>query len=163
VYGPNLLPRARRRTWWADLVRQITHPLALLLWAAAGLALVAGTPVLCCVILAVIAVNAAVAFLQERQAARAVEALAAYLPRRARVVRRGMVAVVLATELVPGDVLLLAEGDRVSADARLITGALEVNMSALTGNRVPVQRAAGAPDTADRLIDAPDAVFSGTV
>ena len=44
-----------------------------------------------------------------------------------------------------------------------ITGALEVNMSALTGNRVPVQRAAGTPDTADRLIDAPDAIFSGTV
>ena len=89
VYGPNALPRTRSRTWLADLVRQITHPLALLLWAAAGLALAAGTPVLCWAILGVIAVNAAVAFLQERQAARAVEALAAYLPQQARVVRDG--------------------------------------------------------------------------
>ena len=162
VYGPNALPRTRSRTWLADLVRQITHPLALLLWAAAGLALAAGTPVLCWAILGVIAVNAAVAFLQERQAARAVEALAAYLPQQARVVRAGAVAVVPATSLVPGDVLLLAEGDRVSADARLITGALDVDMSALTGESVPVPRSAGEPDTADRLIDAPDAVFSGT-
>ena len=91
------------------------------------------------------------------------EALAAYLPQLARVVRDGMVAVVLATELAPGDVLLLAEGDRVSADACFITGALEVNMSALTGESVPVQPAAGEQVTADRLIDAPDAVFSGTV
>jgi Cation transporter/ATPase, N-terminus len=47
VFGPNLLPRTARRTWWAGLVGQIGRPLALLLWAAAGFALVAGTPVLC--------------------------------------------------------------------------------------------------------------------
>jgi len=64
------------------LIRRVVHPLALLLRVAAVLALVAGTPVLSSAILAVIAINAAVAFAQEQQAARAVEALAAYLPLR---------------------------------------------------------------------------------
>jgi magnesium-transporting ATPase (P-type) len=110
----------------------------------------------------VIAINAAVAILQERQAAEAVEALATYLPPQARVLRDGVITVVAAADLVPGDVLLLTEGDRLSADARLTSGSVEVDVSALTGESVPVNRSAGAIDTADRLIDAPDAVFSGT-
>jgi calcium-translocating P-type ATPase len=162
VYGPNVLPRAKRQSWLVDLTRQFTHPLALLLWGAAALALVAGTPVLCWAILGVIVLNAAVAFAQERQAARAVEALAAYLPLQAHVLRDGGVRVVPAVDLVPGDLLLVAEGDRVSADARLIDGTVELDMSALTGESAPVSRSAGEPDTAERLIDAPDAVFSGT-
>jgi calcium-translocating P-type ATPase len=70
--------------------------------------------------------------------------------------------VVPAADIVPGDVLMLAEGDRVCADARLIDGSVELDMSALTGESAPVPRAVGEPDLADRLIDAPDAVFSGT-
>lgn len=162
VYGPNVLPRAHERSWPADLARQVTHPLALLLWGAAGLALLAGTPTLCFAILGVVVVNAVVAFLQEQQAAKAVEALASYLPPHARAIRDRKVAVVPAVDLVPGDVLVLGEGDRVSADARLISGGVDVDMSALTGESVPVPRSSGEADTADRLIDAPDAVFSGT-
>jgi calcium-translocating P-type ATPase len=162
VYGPNALPRVHGRSWVTDFARQFTHPLALLLWAAAGLALLTGTPVLSWAILGVIVVNAFVAFAQERQAARAVQALAKYLPLQARVVRAGAVCTVPAAEVVPGDILLLAEGDRVCADARLIVGDLDVDMSALTGESAPVGRSFGTPDTADRLIDAMDAVFSGT-
>lgn len=76
--------------------------------------------------------------------------------------RAGVVRVVPAVDLVPGDVLLLAEGDQVSADARLVSGAVDLDMSALTGESAPVSRSAGEADTARRLIDAPDAVFSGT-
>jgi calcium-translocating P-type ATPase len=162
VYGANALPHHRGASWLTDLTHQFTHPLALLLWAAAGLALAAGTPTLCWAILGVIVVNAAVAFAQERQAARAVEALAGYLPPHARVVRAGELVVVPAVNVVPGDVLVLVEGDRVSADARLISGTLELDMSALTGESAPVSRSFGDLDTADRLIDAADAVFSGT-
>jgi len=162
VYGPNALPRVKRRHWSIDLVRQVTHPLALLLWAAAALALVAGTATLCVAILCVIAINAVVAFAQERQAARAVDALAAYLPPHARVLREGAVMVVATTGVVPGDVLFVTAGDRVCADARLIQGAVDMDMSALTGESSPVSRAFGEVDTADRMIDAPDAVFSGT-
>ena len=79
-----------------------------------------------------IVLNAAVAFAQERQAARAVEALAAYLPLQARVLRDGVVRVVPAVDLVTGDVLVIAEGDRVSADARLIDGAVELPSTRVT-------------------------------
>lgn len=162
VYGANLLPQPRGRSWVLDLARQVTHPLALLLWGAAVLALVAGTPVLCWAILGVIVINAAVAFLQERQAAKAIDALAAYLPPQAKVIRDGHPVVVPAADLVPGDLLVLAEGDRVSADARLIDGTVDVDLSALTGESAPVTRSAGELDTAAQLIEAPDAVFSGT-
>jgi magnesium-transporting ATPase (P-type) len=121
VIGPNELPRRRAEPWWRELVRQVSHPLALLLWAAGFLAFVAGTSALGWAIFAVIALNALFAFAQERQAVRAVEALRAYLPEQARVLRDGREQVVLARELVPGDVLLVEEGERVSADARLLT------------------------------------------
>ncbi|HEX2904842.1 MAG TPA: cation-transporting P-type ATPase [Jatrophihabitans sp.] len=162
VYGPNVLPSRPGRSWWQELARQLTHPLALLLWLAAVLSLLARTPVLSVAIVAVIAINAAVAYAQERQAARAIQALAAYLPARARALRDGRPETVPAAELVPGDVLLLYEGDRISADARLIAGDIEVDMSALTGESGPVSRAAGQADGAQRSIDAADAVFSGT-
>ena len=73
-------------------------------------------------IVAVIVLNAVFAFAQERQAERAIEALRRYLPQQALVLRDGRRQTVDAVALVPGDVLLLAEGDRVSADARLLDG-----------------------------------------
>ena len=75
VVGPNELVRRGGRTWPREVAKQFTHPLALLLWLAAALALGAGTPVLAAAIVAVIFLNALFAFVQERQAERAVEAL----------------------------------------------------------------------------------------
>ena len=79
AYGPNELRRERRAGWWVEMAAQLTHPLALLLWVAAVLAFVAGIPALAVAIVAVIILNAALAFVQEMQAERAVEALAEYL------------------------------------------------------------------------------------
>ena len=101
VAGPNELPHRPAEPWWRELVRQVSHPLALLLWAAGLLAFVAGTPALGWAIFAVIALNALFAFVQERQAVRAVEALRAYLPERARVLRDGREQAVPARELIP--------------------------------------------------------------
>ena len=84
---------------------------------AAALAFVAGLPVLGAAIVAVILLNALFAFAQERQAEAAVEALQGYLPPQAKVVRDGRRRLMDATELVPGDVIVLQEGDRVAADA----------------------------------------------
>ena len=67
-----------------------------------------------------------------------------------------------ARELVPGDVLLLAEGDRISADARLLEGAVEVDLSTLTGESQPVLRSAEFADATGPLLEARDLVFSGT-
>jgi len=68
-----------------------------------------------------------------------------------------------ASALVPGDVLVVAEGESICADARLIAGALEVDLSMLTGESAPVSRSAEAPDVVGPLLEARDVVFSGTV
>ncbi|WP_222871557.1 cation-translocating P-type ATPase [Nonomuraea sp. PA05] len=162
VYGPNTVRQTRRSSLLAQLGRQLAHPLALLLWAAGGLAFVADMPVLGWAILAVIVVNAAFALLQERQAERAVQALAAYLPERAQVVRNGRTQAVEAAGLVPGDLVELEEGDKVAADARLTEGALEIDMSMLTGESAPVERVAGPAEDGVALLREPNLVFSGT-
>ncbi len=162
AYGPNRLTRRPGRHWARDLAAQFTHPLALLLWAAAGLAYVGGSGPLGAAIVAVIILNAGFAFSQERQAERAVEALARYLPPRATVIRDGRHQIIDASGLVPGDVLSIGEGERVCADARLINGSIEIDLSTLTGEAVPVARSANLVDTAGPLMQARDLVFSGS-
>ncbi|MFI5046154.1 MAG: cation-translocating P-type ATPase [Acidimicrobiia bacterium] len=162
AYGPNELRRAARRSWTHEFARQLTHPLALLLAAAAVLALASGSGVVSAAIVVVIAANAGFAFAQERQAERAVEALGRYLPQHATVLRDGMHRVIEARELVPGDVLVIEEGDRISADARLLSGSLEVDASALTGESLPVFRSAELVDTDVPFLQARDLAFSGT-
>ncbi len=161
-FGPNRLQRRGGRRWPRELVRQFTHPLALLLWAAAGLAWIAGIVAVAVAIVIVIFINAAFAFIQEMQAERAVEALAEYLPDQARVLRNDSPRHLPASELVPGDVVLLGEGERISADARLFDGALEVDISTLTGESMPVFRSADYVDTGVPPLHARDLVFSGT-
>jgi calcium-translocating P-type ATPase len=161
--GPNEIRREAGRHWWRGLLEQFTHPLALLLWVAAGLSLATGVVALSIAIVVVIALNAAFAFVQERQAEHATEALRDLLPTRARVRRGGALVEIDATGLVPGDLLLLAEGDRLSADARLISGAVEVDMSPLTGESQPVTRSADRAEPAAAALEAEDLVFAGTL
>ncbi|GAA5152243.1 MULTISPECIES: cation-translocating P-type ATPase [Amycolatopsis] len=163
LYGPNELPQRRGRRWWVSLGKQFTHPLALLLWLAAVLALVSGSTSLGIAVFVVIVLNAVLAFWQESQAEHAVEALGRFLPQQVWVVRDGHRTRVPVRELVRGDLLVVEEGERVPADARLVDGAVEVDMSALTGESNPVPRSASAADDADRTLDSPVLVFSGTV
>ncbi len=139
-HGANRIERREESSRWRELAAQFTHPLALLLWAAAVLAVVGGLTALAVAIVAVIVLNAAFAFVQEVQAEQATEALQEFLPPVARVRRGGQAIEVEATSLVPGDVVLISEGDRLSADARLVDGAVEVDMSPLTGESQPVLR-----------------------
>jgi calcium-translocating P-type ATPase len=162
VAGSNELARRGGRRWPRELAGQFTHPLALLLAVAAVLAWTSGTSRLAVAIGAVILLNAGFSFAQELQAERAVEALAAFLPERATVLRDGTRADIEARLLVPGDVVLIEEGERICADARLMTGTVEVDMSALTGESVPVTRAAEATGGQVPLLEAGDVVFSGT-
>jgi calcium-translocating P-type ATPase len=162
AYGPNQLQRKGGPGRWLELGRQFTHPLALLLWAAAGLAWLAGILAVAIAILVVILLNAVFAFVQELQAERAVEALQAYLPQHATVVRDAGPAVIEAVQIVPGDVLLVTEGDKISADGRLLSGTIEVDTSTLTGESIPVARSARWADTGVPLLQARDLVFSGT-
>ena len=161
-YGPNALRRRGGVQWPRELARQLTHPLALLLWLAAGLSFLVGSQTVGIAVVLVIVLNAAFAFAQELQAERAVEALAGYMPQHATVLRDGAARVVEAVELVPGDVVLLEEGERVAADMRLLSGAVEVDLSTLTGESVPVLRSAELRDADVPRLVARDLVFSGT-
>jgi calcium-translocating P-type ATPase len=161
-HGPNQLERRRGRNWPKELGRQFTHPLALLLWGAAALAAFAGiTPVAIAVVI-VIVLNAAFAFVQELQAERAVEALQDFLPPQGKVIRDGHRSQIDAARLVPGDLLLIEEGDRISADAHIVEGAVEVDLSTLTGESVPVSRSPVGDPKRTSLLQANELVFSGT-
>ncbi|HLM87345.1 MAG TPA: cation-transporting P-type ATPase [Solirubrobacteraceae bacterium] len=161
-YGPNELRRRGGHHWPGELARQLTHPLALLLWVAAALSLAVGSQTVAIAVLLVIVLNAGFAFVQELQAEQAVEALARYMPQHATVLRDGTQQTLEATQLVPGDVVLLAEGDRVAADMRLLSGAVEVDLSTLTGESAPAARSAEFLDTDVPRLAARDLVFSGT-
>ncbi len=160
-YGPNELHRRRGLRWPSELAAQLTHPLALLLWAAAALSFAVGNGVIAIAVLLVILLNAAFALAQELQAERAVEALSLYLPQKATALRDGRRCSLDIAELVPGDVVVLEEGERVPADVRLVEGALEVDMSTLTGESAPVLRSAELVDVGAPRLEARDLAFMG--
>jgi Ca2+-transporting ATPase len=147
-HGPNELPPPPRPNALRRFAAQVTHFMALLLWAAAALSFVARMPELGWAIVGVVVLNGAFGFWQESRAERALDALDALVPRRTRVLRGGREVEVPAREVVPGDLLLLEEGDRVPADARVVRAErLRLDLSLLTGESSPVERDAG-PDAA---------------
>lgn len=142
-FGRNVIRAARRRPLYRDFVANFTHLMALLLWLGGLVAFAAQLPQLGLAIWAVNLINGVFSFWQEYRAEKAIAALRRLLPVYARVLRNGQERQIPAEELVPGDVLLLAEGDRVSADARLIeTVDLLVDQSPLTGEAQPVLKSA---------------------
>jgi magnesium-transporting ATPase (P-type) len=143
-WGPNVLPPPPQRPWWRHLLDQMVHFFALLLWMAAGLAVLADLPELAVAIVVVVVVNGLFAFAQERRAAHAAHELRTLLPRQVTVVRDGHRRMVDAEDLVPDDLVLVEAGDRVPADMRVTTArALEVDSSLLTGESVPDRPAEG--------------------
>jgi magnesium-transporting ATPase (P-type) len=137
--------------------------LVLILLVAAGLAGALGHAADAVVILAVVVVNALLGTLQEGRAARSMAALRRVASLRARVVRERRETVIAVSELVPGDVLLLASGDAVGADARLVDAAqLQTAEAALTGESLPVHKSVAAVPEEASLADRRNMVYSGT-
>jgi magnesium-transporting ATPase (P-type) len=161
-YGPNELKRHEGISWPKEVWTQLTQPLALLLWVAAVLEFAISNSTIGIAIVLVILLNAIMALAEERQAERSVEALSAYLPQRTTAVRNGHPVSIDAPELVPGDVIVLEEGERVPADVRLIAGALELDMSALTGESQSVLRSAELTDTGVPRLQAGELAFMGS-
>jgi magnesium-transporting ATPase (P-type) len=127
-----------------QLLRQATHLFAGMLWAASVLALLAGMPALAAAIVLVIVVNAVFAFWQEHRADRAAVRLRSLVPARARVRRDGTPTTVAVEDVVVGDVVLLAAGDRVCADLEVRdASALRVDESLLTGESAVAHRRPG--------------------
>lgn len=141
--GRNVLAAAPPPTWLVRFVRQFRSLLIGVLLAAAALSLVVGAVKDTVVILVVLLLNAVLGTVQEARADHSVRALQALLPSRARVRRDGAVAEIPAEDLVPGDVVLVAAGDRVPADGRVVVDAvLAVDESSLTGESAPVSKLA---------------------
>lgn len=144
-FGANALPPAQQRSLVVRLGDQLLHPMALLLWVAGGLALLAGTQQLAVAIWAVVLINASFSFWQEYQAERTMAALIRALPRQVQLWRDGTLVQRPAEMVVPGDCLQVEAGDQVPADCRLIDAqALSVDLSTLTGESLPAARHAEA-------------------
>jgi sodium/potassium-transporting ATPase subunit alpha len=158
-FGPNRVEAAAREPLWLALLREFSHFFALILWLAAGLAFFAeryqpgqGMAELGFAIVGVILVNGGFSFWQAYRAEQALAALRQLLPQRVDVRRVASVEEVDAAVLVPGDIVLLAEGDKVPADCRIVESwGLRVNLATLTGESRPKARSAEADTAADPL------------
>ncbi|MFF8589688.1 cation-translocating P-type ATPase [Streptomyces althioticus] len=157
LHGPNALPEAPRTPVWRRVAQQLHDPLILVLLVAAVLTIATGDLSDAAVIICVVVVNTTVGVVQEVRAEQAVRALSALSAPTARVVRDGTERSVPAAEVVPGDVVLLAEGDIVPADGDVASAAaLLTDESSLTGESVPVEKSPGGKETSG-------AVSAGTV
>ena len=151
-FGFNRVEAVPREPLWLTLLREFSHFFALILWLAAGLAFLAahfapgqGMAELGLAIVGVIVVNGCFSFWQSYRAEQALAALRQLLPQQVQVRRDGRALEVPATELVPGDLVLLAEGVKVPADCRLVESwGLRVNIATLTGESRPRPRSAAA-------------------
>ncbi|WSY19135.1 cation-transporting P-type ATPase (plasmid) [Embleya sp. NBC_00896] len=164
-HGPNTVRQPRRTPVWARVAAQLRDPLILVLLAAAVLTTLTEDLADTVVILLVVTVNTAVGVIQEIRADRAVSALSDLSAPTVRVLRDGAEHEVASADLVPGDVVLLDEGDIVPADAVLYeASALLVDEASLTGESVPVDKTALDPSVEpieDNLLQAGTVVIRG--
>jgi len=162
--GPNELPAAPARSRLAVFAAQLGNPMIGILLAALVPTLYLGHAVEAGTIGALVAVSVLLGFAQEWRAERALAALQRLAAPHALVVRGGVPRTVLARDLVPGDVILLQEGDTVPADARLAEAAgLRAIEAALTGESHPVEKTSAALERADLPVgDRLDLAYAGT-
>ena len=143
-YGPNALPAPAGKNAFIRFLKHFNDILIYVLLAAALVTLVLGHYVDTAVILLVAVINACIGFVQENKAEKALEDIKNLLSLKAEVLRDGKRQEIEAETLVPGDVVLLAPGDKVPADLRLIrTDNLTIEESTLTGEAVPSEKEAG--------------------
>ncbi|HEX6968476.1 MAG TPA: cation-translocating P-type ATPase [Micromonosporaceae bacterium] len=168
--GPNEIPAAPPVPAWRKLLAHFRDPLIYLLLAAIVISLAAwlvegaeGLPIDAIVITAIVILNAVLGYVQEARAENAVAALRKLTAATATVIRGGRQVRVPAGELVPGDLLVLSEGDSIAADGRLVTAAaLQVSEASLTGESEPVGKDVATLDRPAALGDQLNMVFNGT-
>jgi calcium-translocating P-type ATPase len=168
-YGKNQIDVVRGESLILRFVKEFIHFFALILWLAAGLAFFAeyqqpgeGMKTLGYAILGVILVNGVFSFWQQYRAERAIGALQKLLPSYVKVLREDQIKQIFAADLVPGDLLVLQEGDNVPADCRLLEAfSLRVNNSTVTGESLPQARDA-LPSTEEKLEHSRNTLLAGT-
>jgi len=163
--GPNLLPGATPKSAWAIVLGVLREPMFLMLLAAGGIYLLLGDKGEALFLLGFVFVVIGITLAQERKTQRALESLRDLSAPRALVIRDGREQRIAGRDVVVGDLLVLHEGDRIPADAQLVSGQVDVDESLLTGEAVPVSKLPDPvvhPATATDK-DHPAALFASTV
>ena len=168
-FGPNHVEEIGHESLLARFAREFTHFFAIILWIGAALAFIAdhfdpdqGMARLGVAIVGVIVINGVFSFWQEYKAQRAIAALRQLLPPHVKAQRAGGTVELAAAELVPGDIVLLEEGDFIAADCRVIEAyALRVNSATVTGESLPNGRNA-EPAREQSALFAKNIVLAGT-
>ncbi len=163
AFGPNKLREMEPVSLWTLLLNQVKSLVVLLLFAAGAVSLVFGDLVEAGAIGVVLALNTAIGFFMEWRAVRSMEALQTLSDVPAVVRRDGETHTISADELVPGDLVLLEEGDIVTADLRVLRASkLQADESALTGESVPVDKSAAPVDPEAPLAERSSMAYKGT-
>jgi magnesium-transporting ATPase (P-type) len=164
IHGPNVLQHVPGDGPFKILWRQINNPLIWVLLGSAAVAVALGKMTDGIVVLAVVILNSIIGFIQEFRASRAIEALREMVPESASALRDGHMVTVPVADLVPGDVITLASGDKVPADARLVlVKNLRVDEAALTGESLPVEKRTAAVPLDSSLGDCTSMAYGGTL
>ncbi|MFC4337464.1 cation-translocating P-type ATPase [Salininema proteolyticum] len=163
-FGPNSLPAAKKIRLFQRLLGQLHNPLIYVLLAAGAITAFLGEIVDSSVIFGVVAVNAVIGLIQESKAEAELESLRSLIRTDARVVRGGQEHLIPSEDLVPGDLVRLAAGDKVPADLRLTRlEELQVDESALTGESLPVVKSDQAVSKEAPVADRLSMAYSGTL
>ena len=163
-YGPNKIRESEGVSFWKILLNQLKDLIIIILITAAVLAFLIGDTLEGYAILAVIVFNTIIGFVTEYQAQKAVASLKNVLSKKALVIRAGKKKEIKAEELVPGDIILIEEGDQIPADARLIdSNNLTVNEASLTGESESVAKEAEARFEEEKtLAERNNMIYMGT-
>lgn len=162
-YGPNTLPEEKKKSVLLLFIRQFHSVLTYILFVAAAFSFFAGERNDAYAIIVVVLINVTFGFVQERRAEGAIEKLRKMIVQEVTVLRGGSVHRVPMEGIVPGDIMLLTEGDRITADGRLLAMEdLQVNESALTGESVTVRKAVADVDADAAIGDRTNMVWMGT-
>ena len=164
LYGENRLQKQDTNNRWVSFVSNLFHSQTIILLIAAIVAAIASDILLSFVILALIVVNALFAFWRQFRAESAIEKLQEILPAYAHVLRDEKNSLIPSSEVVPGDILILEEGDHITSDARVIEEyGLRVNNSTLTGESIPAKKTADVSFETDiSELEQPNLIFAGT-
>ncbi|MEJ5328369.1 MAG: cation-transporting P-type ATPase [Candidatus Bathyarchaeia archaeon] len=163
-YGYNRLTEKRQIPFLYKFIKHFKDLFGILLLFASGLSALSGNLELALVILAVVFINIFFSLFQESRAEKAMETMKSWMPEYAKVIRDGELKKILVKEIVPGDIIVLEEGDRVPADARLIEAYdLWTNNVPLTGESEPQPRVAEAGSIVEKAdLHSPCFVFMST-
>lgn len=163
-YGANRLEEKKRASLLILFLRQLKNPLVFILLFAVGFKFFLGSYLEANVILATVLLMVSVSFAQEAKAEASIQALRKLSAPKSRVRRGGRVESIPSEEVVPGDLLLLEAGDRISVDGRILRcNRLQVNESSLTGESLPSEKVSEAIEEEVGLGDRKNMVFTGTV